>query len=400
MNDRPVRPGAPRSLGHLFLIWLINGTLGGFLIAFFHNEHTLKAYLNYAFAGLVLMFFIIGVIAFANRFVRPRFFPQGITFRGSAVIAYTIWFLVLTALATLAAFWVLDHTLVLTRGIMSNPQAVGTTLMYVLLFAALNLISTYAVAFYHEVHQRVRAEAKVEQEMRLAAEVQQALLPSASASGRSHYEVSGTSVPSRSIGGDFFDDFELADGGIGFVLADVAGKGAPAALLAAAAQGMIRMACVPDRPSTTLQRVNAALARRTGSSRFVTAFHGVLSPDGRLRSSNAGHLPAFILRGSGEIVRLDADGLPLGAFEDATYEERETRLVAGDKIVVFSDGVTEALSADGQQFGLEKAEAVLADAPRTTAVDLMARLVTAVQGFANGRAPEDDLTVLVVRYEG
>ena len=399
MVEEPHRLDTRRSLVHLFLVWLLNGVGGGVLVAFFHNEREPKAYLYYAMAGLVLMFFIIGVINFANRVMRPRFFPHGVTLRSSAVALYSLWFLALTAVATFAALWVLDHTFRLTRGIMSNPQAIGTTMMYVLLFAALNLISTYAITLYREVHQRVRAEAKVENEMRLAAQVQQALLPPA-AVDRSHYAVSGTSVPSLSIGGDFFDDFELADGRIGLVLADVAGKGAPAALLAAAAQGMIRMACVPESPSTTLERVNAALAKRTGSSRFVTAFHGVLSPDGRLRTSNAGHLPAFILRTSGEIVRLDADGLPLGAFEDSTYEEHETQLAQGDKVVVFSDGVTEALSAEGHQYGLEKAEAILAASPRQSAADLMTHLVTAVQSFAHGRAPEDDLTVLVVRYEG
>lgn len=395
----PNRFETRRSLVHLFFVWLLNGVGGGVLVAFFHNEREPKAYLYYAFAGLVLMFFIIGVIAFANRVMRPYFFPKGVTMRSASVALYSLWFLALTAIATFAALWVLDHTFQLTRGIMSNPQAIGTTMMYVLLFAALNLISTFAINLYREVHTRIRAEAKVEQEMRLAAEVQQALLPS-EASGRSRYTVSGTSVPSRSIGGDFFDDFELADGRIGFVLADVAGKGAPAALLAAAAQGMLRMACVPDSPSTTLERVNAALAKRTGSSRFVTAFHGVLSPDGRLRSSNAGHLPAFVVRTSGEVLPLEADGVPLGALEDTSYEERETQLARGDKVVVFSDGVTEATSADGQQFGLEAAVAVLTSSSSLTAPDLVACIVQAVQSFANGRPPEDDLTVFVVRYEG
>jgi len=400
MVEEPHRLETRRSLVHLFFVWLLNGVGGGFLIAFFHNEREPKIYLYYAFAGLVLMFFIIGVITFANRVMRPRFFPHGVTLRTSAVALYSLWFLALTAVATFAALWVLDHTFRLTRGIMSNPQAIGTTMMYVLLFASLNLISTYAMTLYREVHQRVRAEAKAENEMRLAAQVQQALLPPAGAVGRPHYAVSGTSVPSRSIGGDFFDDFELADGRIGFVLADVAGKGAPAALLAAAAQGMIRMACVPDSPSTTLERVNAALAKRTGSSRFVTAFHGVLSADGHLRATNAGHLPAFVLHTSGEIVRLDADGLPLGAFEDTTYEEREMQLAPGDNVVVFSDGVTEATSADGQQFGLERAAGLIAASPRMIAPDLVTRLVVAVQDFSKGHALEDDLTVLVVRYEG
>lgn len=398
MVVEPHRLDTRRSLVHLFFVWLLNGVGGGFLIAFFHNEREPRAYLQYALAGLVLMFFIIGVIAFANRVMRPRFFPHGVTLRTSAVVLYSLWFLALTAAATFAALWVLDHTFRLTRGIMSNPQAIGTTMMYVLLFATLNLISTYAITLYREVHVRVRTEAKAEQEMKLAAEVQRALLPAPS--GQSRYVVAGLSIPSRAIGGDFFDHFELEGGRLGFVIADVAGKGAAAALLAAAAQGMIRMACVPDSPSATFQRVNAALPQHTGSSRFVTAFHGVLSPDGHLRFSNAGHLPGLLRRTSGEVQLLEANGLMLGPFPAAVFEENEVRLAPGDEVVVFSDGVSEATSTSGQYFGMERAAEVVAESPNLPAADLATRLVAAVQGFAKGRAPEDDLTVLVVRYEG
>jgi serine phosphatase RsbU (regulator of sigma subunit) len=244
----------------------------------------------------------------------------------------------------------------------------------------------------------VRGEAKAEQEMKLAAEVQQALLPAAS--GQSRYVLAGLSIPSRAIGGDFFDHFELEGDRLGFVIADVAGKGPAAALLAAAAQGMIRMACSPDSPSATFHRVNAALPQHSGRSRFVTAFHGVLSPDGRLLFSNAGHLPGLLRRTSGEVLRLDANGLMLGPFPEAVFEENEVRLGPGDEVVVFSDGVSEATSTNGQYFGMERAVEVITASPHLPAAELVTRLVAAVQGFAKGRALEDDLTVLVVRYEG
>ena len=390
-----------RRILHLVIVWAANGIGGGLLVAFFNGAREPSTYVSYAATGLIIMLFIIGVVAIANRWMRPKFFPPGRGFRGSAVLLYTVCFLTITMVATYLSFIVLDRTI--QPHLLSHTHAVTTTLLYILLFAALNLISTYAVTFYNESRSRIRSEeqlkARVDLEMRLAAEVQQALLPPAEVSN-SRYRVAGTSVPSRSIGGDFFDHFEVGQGGLGFVLADVAGKGAHAALLAAAAQGMIRMACSADSPSATFGRVNGALARRTGSSRFVTAFHGVLSPDGRLRTSNAGHLPALVLRASGELMRLDAGGLPLGAFEDSKFEEREVQLAPGDKVVVFSDGVTEATGPDGQQFGIERTEAVLAASPSMRPPDLVTSLLHAVQAFSNGSAAEDDLTVLVVRYEG
>ena len=136
-----------------------------------------------------------------------------------------------------------------------------------------------------------------------------------------------------------------------FALGDVAGKGAPAALLTAVLQGIFsgHTATMKD-PGDTMARVNRALLSRAVEARFATAFLGVLGPDGRLVYCNAGHNPPFVF-GSGVPRRLTAGGLVLGLFAHASYEQEVVQLEAGDTVVLFSDGVSEALSVSGDEFG-------------------------------------------------
>ncbi len=139
-------------------------------------------------------------------------------------------------------------------------------------------------------------KARLEQELSIAADLQQALLPPRHRIG-SCFEAVGAMTPCRAIGGDFFDYLDLPDGRIGFVLCDVSGKGAPAALMTAMIQGIFRaQAEDAHNPAVTMTRVNRVLARRAIASRYATGFYGVLSPDGRFVSSNAGHNPPILVR--------------------------------------------------------------------------------------------------------
>jgi serine phosphatase RsbU (regulator of sigma subunit) len=240
-------------------------------------------------------------------------------------------------------------------------------------------------------------KAKMDQEMRLAAEIQQALLPPPEWSS-GHFEAVGRSVPCRGIGGDFFEYLTMADGSAGFVVADVSGKGAPAALLTAVAQGVLAtQTAVGGGPAEALSRVNQILIRRTTGSRFVTAFFAALSPDGRLVCCNAGHNPPILVSGS-TVRRLETGGLICGLFEHATYDEETVQMQPGDVLLIFSDGISEALNAAGEEFGDDRILACLKAHAQAGVNEMLECLVQTVKSFASDTIQSDDITAVVVRY--
>ena len=172
----------------------------------------------------------------------------------------------------------------------------GTLLVQLHARALETLATEAAVAIENaRLYRETMEKARMEQEMRIAAEIQQALLPKAGRSG-AFFKAAAASLPCRSIGGDFYDYVDLPDGSLGFALGDVAGKGPPAALLSAMMQGMFAaQAASSDPPSQTVSRVNLALYRRGIESRFVTLMYGALYPDGRLPYCNAGHNPPLVV---------------------------------------------------------------------------------------------------------
>jgi sigma-B regulation protein RsbU (phosphoserine phosphatase) len=241
-------------------------------------------------------------------------------------------------------------------------------------------------------------KAKLEQEIRIAAEIQQALLPKPRHGGR-FFETAGTTIPCRSIGGDFFDVIDLAGDVLGFALGDVAGKGPPAALLSALVQGIIAgQTASAEGPSAILARVNAAMIRRAVAARYATMFYAELHADGRLVYGNAGHNPPIVV-GPGGLRRLEAGGPPVGLFEDLTYESGEVQLLEGDRVIVFSDGVSEALNAREEEFGDGRIIAVASGHTKDpSAAGLVESLLAEVRTFAGGTAQGDDITALVVAY--
>jgi sigma-B regulation protein RsbU (phosphoserine phosphatase) len=236
--------------------------------------------------------------------------------------------------------------------------------------------------------------------VKTAAEIQRALLPQSEHKGAG-FEVAAASLPCRAIGGDFFDYFDLPNGPFGFALADVAGKGPPAALLAAQLQGILAAhSYSAGTPAHTVTRVNEVLARRTIESRFATALYGQLSCDGsRLSYCNAGHNPPLLFGRRG-VRRLEKGGLILGAFGEATFEEETLQLDPGDTLVVFSDGVTEALNAEGVEFGEERLQSCVTINRELGPQDLLNRILNTVREFSANTTQSDDLTVLVLRHSG
>ncbi len=247
---------------------------------------------------------------------------------------------------------------------------------------------------YREALEKVR----MEHELQIAAEIQQALLPPPSWSS-TYFEAIGSTVPCRAIGGDFFEYLTLADQSAAFVVADVSGKGAPAALLTAVTQGvLVSHASFGGGPALALSRVNDVLIRRAIGSRFVTLFMAALVEDGRLTYCNAGHNPPFLVSGS-SVRRLTVGGLICGLFEHATYEEETLLLQPGDFLLIFSDGVSEALNAQGEEFGDDRILQCLQGADGKPVSEILEGLVARVKDFASGTVQSDDMTAVVVRYD-
>jgi serine phosphatase RsbU (regulator of sigma subunit) len=240
---------------------------------------------------------------------------------------------------------------------------------------------------------------RVQTELEVAAKIQRALLPVGQLT-HSGCELATASIPCRMIGGDFFDSFDLPDGALGLAFGDVAGKGPPAALLAAMLQGVFATeARYGGTPAATVGHVNRAMLRRAIEARFATALYASVSADGVLTYCNAGHNPPILI-GMDRLLKLTTGGPVVGMLENAVYLEETLRLDRGDTLIVHSDGITEALSAAGEEFGDDRLVSCVQSHRESSPGVLRDAVLDAVRGFTAGALQNDDLSVLVLRYSG
>src|SRR6185436_18981766 len=219
---------------------------------------------------------------------------------------------------------------------------------------------------------RVVEQEKLKRDLALAAEVQKRLLPEQPPT-RDGTALSAVSLPARSVGGDYYDFLELGDHLVGIALADVSGKGVPAALIMAVIQASLRIVAADGEISLPqlAAKINDCVYRSTRSQSYATFFYAQLDEaSGRLRYVNAGHLPPYLVRsvavppgtetpGPAEIQELPASGTVVGLFPDMSYEEASVDLRPGDVLVAFTYGVTEALNAAEEEFGEERLKELL-----------------------------------------
>lgn len=266
---------------------------------------------------------------------------------------------------------------------------------------ALESLATHAAVAIEnaQLYRETLEKARMEQEMQTAAEIQQALLPAPTKHG-GYFDAAAETLPCRAIGGDFFDYIELSDGAFGFTVGDVSGKGPPAALLGAMLQGMFTgQAFAAGGPAQTIARINGAMVRRSVEARFVTLFYGALYPDGRLTYCNAGHNPPFLV-GKDGVQRLDKGGMIVGLFDGIDFVEETLTLQPGDFLVVFSDGVSEALNPQGEEFEDARILKTLTETTTSDARERLQALFASVRTFTAGAPQNDDITVLVICYQG
>jgi len=193
---------------------------------------------------------------------------------------------------------------------------------------------------------------------------------------------------------------EMPDGSFGFLVGDVAGKGPAAALLTSKILGIFSaFAATNEDPAETMSQLNKVLTRRAIDARYATSMYGKLAANGEVVYCSAGHNPALVLGVDG-LRRLEADGMPVGLFDFAPYSSSKLTLRAGDTMVLYSDGVTEAQSVDGSEFGEGRLVDVMKELQGKPAGEVLKRVIDAVMSFAHGAEQYDDVTALVIRYLG
>ena len=250
-----------------------------------------------------------------------------------------------------------------------------------------------------EVEQAERLRAK---ELEHAALIQRSILPGKFPPfpDRKDFELHAAMIPAREVGGDFFDFFLLDQERLGFVIADVSGKGVPAALFMAVSRTLLR-ATAQHRtsPGECVAFVNATLADQNVSGMFVTLFYGVLNTrTGDMEFANAGHNPPYLLSVDGGFRALrDKSGPMAGAFEGMDYRTRTCRIEPGEGILLYTDGVTEAINTAGAFFEEQGLEQFLKEHASRPSEQLVTSLQGAVQEFSKGMPQADDITVLALR---
>jgi sigma-B regulation protein RsbU (phosphoserine phosphatase) len=245
-----------------------------------------------------------------------------------------------------------------------------------------------------------RAKQHMEEELNVARTIQTGLLPRELPS-EGWFRAAGSSIASRQVGGDYFDVRQISPELFACVITDVSGKGVSAALLAALLQGAFVFAAeAAVRIDDVMSRVNRFLYERARGEKYATVVFCTVSRSGELRWSNAGHPKPLLVRTNCEPRPLESTGIPIGMMDIAAYEVKSIQLEPGDKIVLFSDGVSEAANTQGECFDKRRLQEVLRTHASASCAELHAKLVEAVEEFSDGCEQEDDdITMLVLEYQ-
>jgi serine phosphatase RsbU (regulator of sigma subunit)/pSer/pThr/pTyr-binding forkhead associated (FHA) protein len=245
-----------------------------------------------------------------------------------------------------------------------------------------------------------RAKHQMEEELQLARTIQQSLLP-----GKLPTEgwmaASAGSVASREVGGDYYDITAVDPRCYCVVVADVSGKGVASALLASLLQGaLITATGVPEGLVRRIVRLNQFLLDRTGGEKYATLFYSLLHDDGRLSYVNAAQCPPIVVRVNGECIELEATGMPVGLMEGAEFALETLRLAPGDRVVIYSDGVTEAQNQKREFFGKKRLNEILKTHAGESCSAIHDAIQEGVTAFTEGAPQSDDITLVVLEYRG
>jgi len=245
-----------------------------------------------------------------------------------------------------------------------------------------------------------RAKQQMEEELRLARTIQQSLLPGTLPSA-GWLRAAGSSVATHQVGGDYFDVTEVTPHCWSAVVADVSGKGVGSALLASLLQGALITAT--DHAAAMEKRMaglNRFLIDRTGGAKYATVFYCLIEDGGRISYVNAAHCPPLVVRAGAVTANLDATGMPVGLLESAEFPVAEYQLSPGDRLVIYTDGVTEAQNSAAEFFGKQRLRQVVIAHAADSCTAIHEAIQEAVSSFTEGAAQSDDITVLVLDFLG
>lgn len=239
---------------------------------------------------------------------------------------------------------------------------------------------------------------RMAQEMRLAREIQERLQPSELPECE-HIEIAAFSTPSREVSGDYYDAITLEGDRLMLAVADVTGKGMPASLLMANMQACLRIVLPLDMQlEEATARINDVIHGNTGYDKFITFFWGIFDRDGRkFTYVNAGHNPPVHVTADGTMTHLETGGLLLGIMGGVTYERGEVEIKPGDVIAMFTDGVTEAMNPEQEEYDDPRLEELLINVRDRSAKEILAAVLEDVEEFARGEPQSDDITMIVMK---
>jgi phosphoserine phosphatase RsbU/P len=244
---------------------------------------------------------------------------------------------------------------------------------------------------------RERERQRLEQEINIARDIQQALLPR-NVRDYPHLSVAGCNFPCLSVGGDYFDVFPLSDHRTAFLIADVSGKGLGAALVTTMLQGVLSGMTLGTDPARLFDHLNGFLCDHVEVGRYATMFFGILDEKGSLEYINAGHPSPILIRRGVADEAFTEGSFPVGLVPEAEYKTTCIKLEPGDTLVLFSDGVTEAMNPNEELFGAARLRDVLTGQMETPLDQIQKCVLESVENFARGASQADDLTLLLVRY--
>ena len=263
-----------------------------------------------------------------------------------------------------------------------------------------------AIEQINYVHQMQKEHTQLESlkgDLAIASEIQQAILPRVFPPFpdiASKIDIAASMTPAKDVGGDFYDLFRIDDNRVGFVIADVSGKGIPAAIFMAVSRTLIRATGIRGgSPADCITYSNRLLAQESVDCMFVTVFYGIIDVNtGAVTYCNAGHNPPYILKHKGDISPLPMSTDPMaGAIDGITYHEGTLKLEKGDALVMFTDGVTEAMSTANEEFGEQRLEDTLEDVAMHNCQQMVEAIKADVAAFAGEAEQSDDITVLALK---
>jgi serine phosphatase RsbU (regulator of sigma subunit) len=244
-----------------------------------------------------------------------------------------------------------------------------------------------------------RERERLEREIGIARDIQRALLPREF----HHYpylEVTGSNQSCLEVGGDYYDLFDLGPDRIAFTLADVSGKGLGAALMTTMLQGALSATTFGQHPAETFAHINRFLCDHAQVERYATMFFGTLDGNGRLEYINAGHPSPVLIRNGQAETPFPAESCPVGLIPDMKFSSAVVNLQPGDTLVLFSDGVSEAMDPEQNEYGVDRLKKAVGDCPAGSVSDMQEAILESVRQFARGERQADDVTLLLLRYTG